>query len=199
MARLIAQEFGFLYVDTGAMYRAFAWQALRRGVDPANRPAIKALIDQTAFVPFVGPQGYILRIDGKEPGEQLRTPEVNTAVSQVAAHPELREFLVNHQRALRLEHQLVMEGRDIGTVVFTDTPHKYFIDADPQVRQQRRSREGQQDTTARRDAQDRSRAAAPLIQAADARVIDSTHRSAREIATDIITEIRAHGLSTTSL
>ncbi len=199
VAKLLAQRLDFLYVDTGAMYRTFAWLANEAGIDPSNRESVKSLIASSKFeaVPVEG--RVELRVNGQDPGDHIRTEAVNAAVSQVASVPELREFLVNQQRQLRGQYKLVMEGRDIGTVVFTDTPHKYFIDADPEVRAQRRQAEGQTDATAQRDQMDRSRASAPLVKAADARLIDSTHQTPDEIVEIIIKEITETGLSTASL
>jgi len=199
VARLLAQRLGFLYVDTGAMYRTFAWLALEKGIDPASRPEVKGLIEETDFQAIEENSAVALRVNGVDPTPHIRQESVNSAVSAIAAIPELREFLVNEQRKLRTLFRLVMEGRDIGTVVFTDTPHKYFIDADPEVRAQRRQAEGQTDATAQRDEADRNRASAPLTRAADARLIDSTHLSAEAIADQILEEIREAGFSTTSL
>ena len=120
-----------------------------------------------------------------------RLPEVNANVSQVSALPELREYLVNLQRKLRLTAPLVMEGRDIGTVVCSDSPYKYFIDACPTVRAERRRKQGQQDNLAARDKLDSSRAAAPLIRAADARLLDSGKADARSLADLIVKQVRA--------
>ncbi|MEM1158961.1 MAG: (d)CMP kinase [Verrucomicrobiota bacterium] len=199
VAKLLALRLGFLYVDTGAMYRTFAWLTHEVGIDPTSREAVKTLIGQTDFKTLPVAGKVQLRVNGIDPDEHIRSAAVNAAVSKVAAIPELREFLVNEQRKLRGRHKLVMEGRDIGTVVFTDTPHKYFIDADPAVRAQRRQAEGQRDATAERDQMDRSRASAPLTKAADARLIDSTNLSPDEIVAMIVREIEEIGMSTTSL
>ncbi|MGF1678673.1 MAG: (d)CMP kinase [Candidatus Methylacidiphilales bacterium] len=199
VARLLAKELRFLYVDTGAMYRTFAWLSMEEGVDPSSRSGVKSLIQRTLFeTPDIDGHAA-LRVNGIDPAPHIRSESVNAVVSVIASIPELREFLVNAQRALRDTHCLVMEGRDIGTVVFTDTPHKYFIDADPEVRAQRRKQEGQNDATGERDRLDRSRASAPLIKAADARLIDSTHQDPRVIVDSILGELRTSGLSTTSL
>lgn len=199
VAKLLAKRLDFLYVDTGAMYRTFAWRANEAGIDPTSREAVKELIQQTNFETMPVDGKVQLRVNGNDPGDHIRTQTVNAAVSKVAAVPELREFLVNEQRKLRGRFKLVMEGRDIGTVVFTDTPHKYFIDADPEVRAQRRQAEGQTDATAERDKMDRNRASAPLTKAADAKLIDSTHLSPDEIVEIILKEIEEIGMSTASL
>lgn len=199
VARLLAKELGFLYVDTGAMYRTFAWLALEQGIDPSSRSEVKQLIRNTRFEAIEENGAVALRVNEVDPTPHIRQESVNAAVSAIAAVPELREFLVNEQRKLRTAFCLVMEGRDIGTVVFTDTPHKYFIDADPEIRAQRRRAEGQTDATDRRDEADRTRASAPLTRAADAKLIDSGQLPADAIARQILEEIRQTGLSTTSL
>ncbi|MEM6884752.1 MAG: (d)CMP kinase [Verrucomicrobiota bacterium] len=199
VAKLLAQRLNFLYVDTGAMYRTFAWLSHEADIDPSSREAIKGLIADTEFETLPIDGKVQLRVNGQDLGDHIRSEAVNSAVSKVAAIPELREFLVNEQRKLRGRFKLVMEGRDIGTVVFTDTPHKYFIDADPEVRAQRRQAEGQTDATAERDKMDRNRASAPLTKAADAQLIDSTHQTPSEIVEIIIKEIEEIGMSTASL
>lgn len=194
VARMVAEALQFVYVDTGAMYRAFAWAALERGIDPASRTAVKAFIPQAEFHTHFHGNSLRLEILGTDPEPHIRTERINATVSHIAAIPELREFLVTRQRELRNHRPLVMEGRDIGTVVFTDTPNKFFIDADPAVRAARRQDQGQSDATARRDALDRARAVAPLTCAADAYKLDSTHLSAREVADQILTILRERGI-----
>ena len=133
----------------------------------------------------------MLRESGRDLGPFTRLPEVNAAVSPVSALPELREYLVNVQRKLRLSAPLVMEGRDIGTVVCSDSPFKFFIDACPKVRAERRQKQGQSDNLAARDKLDSSRAAAPLIRAADAALLDSGIADARSLADLIVSQVRA--------
>jgi cytidylate kinase len=194
VARLVADALGFVYVDTGAMYRAFAWAAMERGIDPADRAAVKTFIPQAAFLTHFDGPALRLEILGTDPAPHIRAERINATVSHIASIPELREFLVIRQRELRNHKPLVMEGRDIGTVVFTDTPNKFFIDADPEVRAARRQDQGQGDATARRDALDRARAVAPLTCAADAHKLDSTHLSAREIADRILAFLQERGI-----
>ena len=199
VARKLANALEFLYVDTGAMYRTFAWLANESGIDPTSRAAVKQLISNTDFNAHPDAGRIRLEANGNDPEDHIRNERVNATVSKIAAIPELREYLVNEQRKLRTRFCLVMEGRDIGTVVFTDTPHKYFIDADPEVRAQRRQAEGVSDATSERDHQDRTRASAPLTKAADAQLIDSTHMTPDEIVQQILSEIKESGFSTTSL
>lgn len=194
VARLVAQSLQFVYVDTGAMYRSYAWLALEEKCDPSDREAVKALIARSKFETLFTDGVLELRLNGIDPTTHIRADRINAVVSQIASVPELREFLVIRQRELRNRKPLVMEGRDIGTVVFTDTPHKYFIDADPAVRDARRKNQGQNDALAQRDAQDRGRRVAPLTMAADAKLIDSTHVPADEIARTIVEELKVRGI-----
>jgi 3-phosphoshikimate 1-carboxyvinyltransferase len=199
VAKALAKELKFVYVDTGAMYRTYAWLANEKNMDPADRSAVKELIEETKLDISVRKGELILTVNGEDPEPHIRSEAVNQSVSKIASVPELREHLVNAQRAIRLDHPVVMEGRDIGTVVFTDTPHKYYIDADNEVRAKRRQDQGQIDFLSDRDELDKKRAAAPLVPAADARVIDSTHKTPDEIVSEILKELKETGLSTTSL
>ncbi|MDX6767175.1 MAG: (d)CMP kinase [Candidatus Methylacidiphilales bacterium] len=194
VARLVARHLNFVYVDTGAMYRSYAWLALEKTCDPTDRAAVKALIAASRLETLLENGSLELRLDGTDPTPHIRAERINAVVSQIASIPELREFLVIRQRELRNRKPLVMEGRDIGTVVFTDTPHKYYIDADPAVRDARRRNQGQTDALAQRDAIDRGRRVAPLTMAADARLIDSTHLSAESIAREIVEELKVRGI-----
>lgn len=191
VARLVAKDLGFVYVDTGAMYRAFTFLTLEAGNDPSSRDCIRQLLAKVDFHAEIHNGEIALREGKRDLAEFTRRPEVNAAVSVVSALPELREYLVNVQRRLRLLAPLVMEGRDIGTVVCSDSPHKFFIDACPKVRAERRQKQGQEDNLAARDKLDSSRAAAPLIRAADATLLDSGSPDARSLADLIVIRVKA--------
>lgn len=191
VARLVAQDLGYIYVDTGAMYRAFTFLTLEAGHDPASRPRMKQLLEKVDFQAEIQKKEITLREANRDLAPHTRLPEVNAAVSIVSALPELREYLVNLQRKLRLSGPLVMEGRDIGTVVCSDSPFKYFIDACPTVRAERRRQQGEKDNLATRDRLDSSRASAPLLRAADATLLDSGKNDARALADRIVSEVRA--------
>ncbi len=190
VARLVAKDLGFVYVDTGAMYRAFTFLTLEAGHDPTSRERIRQLLRKVDFQATIHQGEIQLHEGGRDLAPHTRLPEVNAAVSPVSALPELREYLVNVQRKLRLSAPLVMEGRDIGTVVCSDSPYKYFIDACPKVRAARRQKQGERDDLAARDKLDSSRAAAPLLRAADAKLLDSGQRDARTLADLIVSEVR---------
>jgi cytidylate kinase len=191
VARLVGRDLGYVYVDTGAMYRAFTFLTLEAGHDPASRSRMKELLAKVDFHADIQNGEIALREGTRDLAPHIRLPEVNAAVSIVSALPELREHLVNLQRKLRLSAPLVMEGRDIGTVVCSDSPFKYFIDACPKVRAERRRKQGEKDNLATRDKLDSSRAAAPLLRAADAVLLDSGENDARALADRIVREVRA--------
>ena len=191
VARLVAKDLGFVYVDTGAMYRAFTFLTLEAGHDPTSRERIRQLLAQVDFHAEIRNGEIALREGKRDLAPFTRLPEVNAGVSPVSALPELREYLVNVQRKLRLSAPLVMEGRDIGTVVCSDSPHKFFIDACPKVRAERRHKQGERDNLAVRDKLDSSRAAAPLIRAADAVLLDSGAADARSLADLIVSRVKA--------
>jgi cytidylate kinase len=152
---------------------------------------MKQLLEKVDFHAEIAGQEISLREGKRDLTPHTRLPEVNAAVSPVSALPELREYLVNLQRKLRLSAPLVMEGRDIGTVVCSDSPFKYFIDACPTVRAERRRKQGEKDNLAARDQLDSSRSAAPLVRAADAQLLDSGKNDARSLADLITKEVRA--------
>jgi cytidylate kinase len=191
VARLVAHDLGYTYVDTGAMYRAFTFLTLEAGHDPASRPRMKQLLEKVDFHAEIKNREITLREANRDLTPHTRLPEVNAAVSIVSTLPELREHLVNLQRKLRLSAPLVMEGRDIGTVVCSDSPFKYFIDACPTVRAERRRKQGEKDNLAARDKIDSSRSAAPLLRAADATLLDSGKNDARSLADQIVQEVRS--------
>ncbi|MDZ4787310.1 MAG: (d)CMP kinase [Blastochloris sp.] len=199
VARLLAQKLNFVYVDTGAMYRTYAWLAIEKKIDPSDRAAVKKLLQHVRLGMTVSWKKLTMLVDDIDPTPHIRSEEINQAVSKIAAVPELREFLVIAQRKLRSDYPLVMEGRDIGTVVFTDTPHKFFLDADPEIRNQRRQLQGQTDAISNRDQLDRNRSVAPLIKAADAMPIDATYDSAEVIADRLHALLQERGIHPASL
>lgn len=194
VARLVARRLGFLYVNSGAMYRAFTWLALARGIDCSDREAVSGMLADVAVDCGERDGSGLIRLDGRDPGDEIHSAAVNANVSAMAAVPAVRQRLLGALRAYAERFDLVMEGRDIGTVVFPDTPHKFYIDASPEIRQARRRSQGMEDSVTDRDRKDSSRATAPLAVAADAVVIDSSHRSVEEVVEAVLDELRARGL-----
>jgi cytidylate kinase len=174
LARALAERLGLVMVNSGAMYRAVTWKILREEIDPADTAAVIRLLDGMDI--HCGQEGSIstIRIDGTDPTPFLREPEINANVSTVSAIPQVRERLVALQRDYLKRTHVVMEGRDIGSVVFPDTPFKIYIDADPTVRDERRSGDGEIDSVSQRDAADSSRKTAPLMVADGATKLDTS-------------------------
>jgi len=192
MAKRLAAELGYLYVDTGAIYRTLGLFALRRGADPSDGEAVAALLPQVEIGMGYGPDGLQhMRLAGEDVTEAIRRPEVSVAASQVSAHPAVRSFLLEMQRGLAREHDVVMDGRDIGTVVLPNAGIKIFLTATAEDRARRRYEEllgrGLEADLAtvlrevrERDERDTRRAAAPLRQAEDALRVDTTGLSLEE-------------------
>jgi cytidylate kinase len=194
VARELAQRLGFVYVNSGAMYRAVTWHILQHGISPDDGPAIARLVGKSHVDCTLDRDGSRISIDGVDPSAHLRDHDVNESVSPVSSVPRVREILVEKMREYAKNHDVVMEGRDIGSVVFPDTPYKFYIDATPEVRLQRRSAEGQRDQIAARDHADSSRQASPLIIAEDAHVIDSSHLPIDGVVDEIIGQLKMKGL-----
>jgi cytidylate kinase len=183
IARAVARRLGFHHIDTGAMYRALAWKALHESIDLTNEPAVSALAERAEFDVIDGRA----RVDGHDVAVAIRTPEMDAAASVVARQPAVRRVLVDRQRALGALGGIVMEGRDIGTVVFPAANVKVYLDASPEERARRRATDpahasGKGTTAiqevatalAERDRLDSTRATAPLKMADDAVMIDTT-------------------------
>jgi len=182
VARLLAARLGFAYLDTGAMYRAVAYLALRDGVATDDGASLAALARE-ARISFAA-DGHIVAAE-RDVSEEIRRPAVSAAVSEVSAHPEVRTVLLHEQRRIGTVQDIVIEGRDIGTVVFPDAPVKLFLTASAEIRAERRRREliaggehvGIDETLqaiVKRDAYDSQRAVAPLRRATDAIELDTS-------------------------
>jgi cytidylate kinase len=178
VARRLAERLSLKYLDTGAMYRAVAFAAIRQGLDPVDAEPVAAL---ATTIDLVVDDGRVV-VDGVDASVEIRGPEVSRAVSVVAANPAVREEMRTRQRVWAVEHRGgVIEGRDIGTVVFPDALLKVYLTADPAVRAARRAKEMtdlEYDTVAadiaRRDAADQGRSDSPLVEADDAVTVDTT-------------------------
>ncbi len=186
VARRLARRLGYVYVNTGAMYRAVTWLALRHGVNPSDAAAVNALLDATPMEFGVAAHESTILMEGVDPAPFLNDADVSANVSLIAAIPHVREVLVARQREFVCENDLVMEGRDIGTVVFPQTNLKAYIDASEEVRAARRAAQGIRDNLASRDKIDSTRAASPLKIADGAVMIDSTHLTIDGVVEEVI-------------
>ena len=202
VAKLLASRLRFLYLDTGALYRSVAWAVLKHGLDPMDAKAVAALLPKLALQMQVTNEDVAVSINGKDITSELRTPPVSAAASVVSAIPAVRAWLLPVQRQIGEKGSVVAEGRDIGTKVFPSAPVKFFLEADPTVRAQRRHRElvaaghsGAIEQTsaelAGRDDRDRSRATAPLVPADDAHHIDTSRLSVEEVVNQMLALVTA--------
>jgi cytidylate kinase len=174
VAHRIADRLGLVMVNSGAMYRAVTWQVLQDNVDPADAEAVIEALKEMEIEGGVEDGVSTIAINGRRLADEVRSPEVNDHVSKVASIPEVRECLVSMQRAYLENNDVVMEGRDIGSVVFPETPFKLYVSASEEVRAARRARDGEADAVAKRDAQDSQRKTSPLKVADGAIEIDSS-------------------------
>ena len=185
-AKIIAAALDYAYVDTGAMYRTLAWHALQQGVDATDAEAIAALC-RNWQAELVNRGGSIwLEVDGVFPEAEIRTEETSAAVSHVAAVPFVRDWMKERQRSCVQFGNLVMEGRDIGSNIFPETPHKFYMDASATVRQARRDADGVQDNLAARDERDSTRAASPLMVAEGATIINNAGETPEQTSARIM-------------
>jgi CMP/dCMP kinase len=193
LARRVAALLGYVYIDTGAMYRALALKALRRGIALDAGDALDALAAETRIDLRAQDGTQRVLLDGVDVTGEIRTPEVSQSASKIAVLPGVRHVLVAEQRRAGHRGGVVMEGRDIGTVVFPDAELKIFLTASPEARAERRWREHRQkgegisleqtlDEIRERDRRDRERTTSPLVRAPDAVVVDSTAMEAEEVA-----------------
>jgi len=191
VARALARKLGLVYVNSGAMYRAFTWHVLENKIDPHDTPSVLTLLHRMDFQCGLVDGESSLLIDGVDPEPHLSGTAVNENVSLIASIPEVREYLVAKQREYANHQDLVMEGRDIGTVVFPDTKWKFYVDASPEVRAARRAKQGVLDEIVARDRRDSSRTASPLKVAKDAIMIDSSNLTIDGVVETIISHLNA--------
>jgi cytidylate kinase len=174
LARELAKRLGLVMVNSGEMYRAVTWKALQQQINPSDAASVIALMDRIDIhCGEIGATSHIT-IDGVDPSAELRSEAINANVSAIAAIPEVRKRLVELQRNYLDHTSVIMEGRDIGSVVFPDTPYKIYVDAAEEVRAARRTHVGEVDSVSKRDAADSERAHAPLIIAQGAVVLDTS-------------------------
>jgi cytidylate kinase len=196
-SRTLSDRFNLLHVDTGSFYRAITAELLRRGVRAEDLSGVKSALATTQLGTRVEGRSARMEIEGRVAGEEIRSREVNDHVSHFAAIPEVRSALLAYQRgqaAVARERGfrgLVMEGRDIGSVIFPEADFRFFLHAHPEERARRRASEGQEDSIAERDRLDSSRKTAPLACPAGAVSIDTTHQTLPEVVETMAAAIAA--------
>jgi len=189
-AKLVAKALGYVYVDTGAMYRTLAWHCLQNKIDVHEPKAVAAALRKWK-TSLENQNGHVhLLVDGYYPENEIRTAEVSAATSLVAAIPKVRDWMKKKQRECIQFGNLVMEGRDIGTNVFPETDYKFYLDAHLDERTKRRAAEGVNENLAARDQRDSQRAAAPLMIALGAKVINNSTMTSAQTSGMIIEDIR---------
>lgn len=195
LARKLAERLGLVMVNSGAMYRAVTWKVLEENIDPSDSAAVVSLLNRMEIE--CGHDGLTstCTIDGVDPGDALRSETVNANVSTISAIPEVRDRLVALQRSYLDHTSVIMEGRDIGSVVFPDTPYKIYVDADEAVRAARRAKMGEVDSVTQRDAADSKRTTAPLIVANGAVILDNSHHTIESGVDAAIEILKQQGLS----
>ena len=204
VSRRTAQAVGFIYVDSGALYRGITWKCVKEGVDVKDSQAVTNLLIRMNMELVLKDSSVGYLIDGEDPGQEIRAEPVRERVADIAAQQSVRVFIVEKLRLMTKFGNLVMEGRDIGTVVFPDTPFKYYLDADPEERARRRAaeikqQEGSDDVGAvlsslrRRDQKDSSRATAPLQIALGAKIINSTGMTIEQVVDTIVSDLKKGG------
>ena len=189
-SKLVAKALGFAHVDTGAMYRTLAWHCLKQGVHVDDARAVAAVLRRWKTT-LVNLDGHVhLLVDGHDPGQEIRNAEVSVAVSLIAVIPKVRDWMKKKQRECIQFGNLVMEGRDIGTNVFPETDFKFYLDAHIEERTKRRAAEAVNEKLAARDQRDSQRAAAPLMIALGARVINNSNLTAAQTSGLILEDLR---------
>lgn len=201
IAKKIAKRLNYVYIDTGAMYRAVTYLLLKEGVPTFDIERITEIIEQTDFAFRKVGDEQILLLNGMDVGDLLRSEEVTAKVSEVSAIEEVRKLLVDIQRRMAEAENVVMDGRDIGTVVLPNAQYKFYFVADPMIRAERRYKENMErglseqsleeihEAIVARDHYDSNRAISPLRQAEDAVVIDSSHLTIEEVTAEVLNYI----------
>lgn len=194
LARRLAEHLGLIMVNSGAMYRAITWKTIEEGIAANDNAAVTALLDRIDIQ--CGNDGISsnIAIDGRPLADELRSEAVNANVSAISAIPEVREKLIALQRAYLDHSSIVMEGRDIGSVVFPDTPYKLYVTADEAVRAARRGNDGEVDSIAQRDAADSQRKTAPLVVPDGATILDNSHHTIESGVEAALEILRQQGL-----
>ncbi len=203
VAKIVAEKLRFRYIDTGSMYRAVAWKSLLKNVDLSNEEMVAEIAHNVEIDLVPKEDGQSVFVDGENVTNQLKQEKISRAAAVVAAQPMIRKIMTKKQRELGNREDVVMDGRDIGTVVFPQAEKKFFLDAEPKERGRRRfdelktkNQEANLDLATiveqvkQRDHEDRTRKIAPLRQAGDAISIDTTHLNISQVVDQIMKEIR---------
>jgi cytidylate kinase len=196
VARELSRQLGFVYVNSGAIYRAITWHILQEKIHPEENERIGGALQTAHITCCLQDNESRILINDVDPGEHLRDDCVNESVARVSQFPAVRQIVAKKLHEHAQSHDLIVEGRDIGSVVFPDTPYKFYVDASPEVRLQRRAAQGGRDEITIRDRVDSSRPVSPLVIAKDAHVIDTSHLTIQEVINEIVGVLEKTGLRT---
>jgi cytidylate kinase len=194
VARELAQRLGFTYVNSGAVYRAITWYLLEKGINAEDSNRIAQALESAAITCCIQDGESRILVENVDPADHLRDDRVNESVSRVSRSPLVRQIVSQNLHERARSDDLVVEGRDIGSVVFRDTPYKFYVDASPEVRLRRRAAQGERDEIALRDHADFSRSVSPLVIAKDAHVIDTSHLTIEAVVKKIVARLTQMGL-----
>jgi len=193
VARELAQRLGFVYVNSGAIYRAITWHILEKGIQVEDLDRVARALASAAITCRVQQGESRILIDNVDPAEHLRDDRMNETVSRVSRLAVVRQIVTEKLHEHAGSGDLVVKGQDIGSVVFRDTPYKFYVDASPEVRLRRRAAQGERDEIALRDHADFSRSVSPLVIAEDAHVIDTSHLTIEEVVQQVVARLKEIG------
>ena len=193
VARDLARRLAFVYVNSGAIYRAITWYLLQKEIS-FEGDGIAGALGAADLTCHLQDNESRIRIDDLDPGKHLRDDSVNKSVAGVSQFPVVREIVSKKLHQQARNHDLIVEGRDIGSVVFPDTPYKFYLDASPEVRLRRRAAQGERDEIATRDRADSLRRVSPLVIAKDAHVIDTSRLTIQQVIGEITGRLKKMGL-----
>jgi cytidylate kinase len=196
VARALARRLGFVYVNSGAIYRAITWHLLNKDIHTDDTQRVAQALQSAAITCRIQDSESRMLVDEIDPADHLRDDRVNESVAHVSRLPLVRQIVGQKLHEYARSHDVVVEGRDIGSVVFPETPHKFYVDASPEVRLQRRAAQGERDAITLRDQADLSRSVSPLVTAKDAYVIDTSHLTIEKVVCEILVRLKEMGLRT---
>jgi len=196
VARALARRLGFVYVNSGAIYRAITWYLLNKDIHTDDTQRVAQALQSAAITCRIQDSESRIVVDEIDPEDHLRDDRVNESVAHVSRLLLVRQIVGQKLHEYARSHDVVVEGRDIGSVVFPETPHKFYVDASPDVRLRRRAAQGERDAITLRDQADLSRSVSPLVTAKDAYVIDTSHLTIERVVCEILVRLKEMGLRT---
>ena len=196
VARALARRLDFVYVNSGAIYRAITWHLLNKDIHTDDTQRVAQTLQSAAITCRIQDSESRIVVDEIDPEDHLRDDRVNESVAHVSRLLLVRQIVGQKLHEYARSHDVVVEGRDIGSVVFPETPHKFYVDASPEVRLRRRAAQGERDAITLRDQADLSRSVSPLVTAKDAYVIDTSHLTIERVVCEILVRLKEMGLRT---